>query len=68
LKHVYQEGEKNKDAHRVDGGKGRDKHKSKRPKHGFDELLAKYKKKAESNVTNRPRKGQSLPPKRKSQE
>jgi hypothetical protein len=41
-----------------------------RPKLSFEELLAKYKKEAELNVINRPRKIQSskLPPKHKSQE
>jgi hypothetical protein len=70
LEHIYQDGEKKADAHRADGGKGRDKHRSRRPKLSFEELLAKYKKEAELNVTNWPRKVQSsiLPPKHRSQE
>jgi hypothetical protein len=69
LKHVCQDGEK-EDAHKADGGKGRDKLKSRRPKLSFEELLAKYEKIAEANVTNRPKKVQSskLPPKHKFQE
>ena len=55
LEHVYQDGEE-KDVHRVDGGKGRDKQRSRRPKLGFEELLPKYKKIAEANVTSRPKK------------
>ena len=58
------------DAHIDIGGKGRDKQKSRRSKLSFEELLAKYKKEAEANVTNQPKKVQSsrLPPKDKSQE
>jgi hypothetical protein len=69
LKHIYQDKEKKKDVHKADGGKGHDKYMSKRPKSSFDELLAKYQKETESNVTNRPRKVQSsiLPPKHKPQ-
>ena len=69
LEHVYQDGEK-EDARKANGGKGRDKQRSKRPKLSFEELLAKYEKIGEANVTNRPKKVQSskLPPKRKSQE
>jgi hypothetical protein len=70
LKHVYQDGEKKEDAHKADGGKGRDKLKSRRPKLSFEELLAKYEKIAEANVTNQPKKVQSSksPPKHKFQE
>jgi hypothetical protein len=70
LKHVCQDEEKKVDAHIAIGGKGRDKQKSRRPKLSFEELRAKYKKKVEANVANRPKKVQSsrLPPKRKSQE
>jgi hypothetical protein len=57
LKHVCQDGEK-KDAHKADGGKGHDKLKNRRPKLSFKELLAKYEKIAEANVTNRPKKVQ----------
>jgi hypothetical protein len=47
LKHVHQDGEKKEeDAHKVNGGKGHDKEKSRRLKLSFEELLAKYKKKA----------------------
>jgi hypothetical protein len=69
LKHVYQD-RKKEDAHKADGGKGHDKQKSRRPKLNFEELLAKYKKIAEANVTSRPKKVQSsrLPSKHKSQE
>jgi len=67
LKHVSQVGDK-EDAHKVDGGKGRDKLKNRRPKLSFKELLAKYEKIAEVNVTNPSKKVQSskLPPKHKS--
>jgi hypothetical protein len=70
LEHVYQDGKKKEDAHKADGGKGHDKQKSRRPKLNFEELLAKYKKIAEANVTSRPKKVQSsrLPSKHKSQE
>jgi hypothetical protein len=69
LEHVCQDGEK-EDAHKADGGKGCDKLKNRRLKLSFQELLAKYEKIAEANVTNRPKKVQSskLPPKYKSQE
>jgi len=69
LKHVSQDGDK-EDAHKVDGGKSHDKLKNRRPKLSFKELLAKYEKIAEANVTNRLKKVQSskLPPKHKSQE
>ena len=69
LEHVYQDG-KEDDAHRVDKDKGHDKHRSRRPKLSFEELLAKYEKIAEANITNQPKKVQSskLPPKCKSQE
>ena len=68
LEHVCQDREKKEDAHKAIGGKGHDKQKSRRPKLSFKELLAKYKKVAEANVTNHPKKVQSskLPPKRKS--
>jgi hypothetical protein len=56
LEHVCQDREKKEDAHKADGGKGRDKQKSRRPKLSFEELLAKYKKIIEANVTNRPKK------------
>ena len=56
LKHVYQDGKKKEDAHKADGGKGHGKQRSRRPKLSFEELLAKYKKVAETNVTNRPKK------------
>jgi hypothetical protein len=47
LKHVHQDGEKKEeDAHKVNGDKGHDKEKSRRLKLSFEELLAKYKKKA----------------------
>ena len=64
LKHVYQDGKK-EDSHKVDGGKGRDKQRSRRPKLSFKELLAKYEKIAKTNVTNRSKKIQlsKLPPK-----
>ena len=70
LEHVFQDGEEKEDAHKAIGGKGRDKQKSRRPKLSFEELLAKYEKIGEANVTNRPKKVHSskLPPKRKSQE
>jgi hypothetical protein len=70
LEHVYQDRKKKEDAHKADGGKGHDKQKSRRPKLNFEELLAKYKKIAEANVTSRPKKVQSsrLPSKHKSQE
>jgi hypothetical protein len=70
LKHVCQDGEKKEDAHKANGGKGRDKLKSRRPKLSFEELLANYEKIAEANITNRPKKVQSLksPPKHKFQE
>jgi hypothetical protein len=47
---------------------GHDKQRTRRPRLNFEELLAKYKKKAEANVTNRLKKVQSsrLPLKRKS--
>ena len=69
MEHVYQDREK-EDARKANGGKGRDKQRSKRPKLSFEELLAKYEKIGESNVTNQPKKVHSskLPPKRKSQE
>jgi hypothetical protein len=67
LKHVCQDGEKKEDAHKADRGKGHDKQKNKRPKLSFKELLTKYEKIAEANVTNRPKKVQS-PPKHKFQE
>ena len=70
LKHIYQDGKKKDDAHKGNRGIGRDKQRSRRPKLSFEELLAKYKKEVEANVTNRPSKVQSskLPPKRKSRE
>jgi hypothetical protein len=70
LKHVYQDGKKKEDAHKADGGKGRDKQRSRRSKLSFKELLAKYEKVAEANITNRPKNVQSskLPLKCKSQE
>ena len=69
MEHVCQDGEKD-DARKANGGKGRDKQRSKRPKLSFEELLAKYEKIGEANVTKRPKKVHSskLPPKRKSQE
>ena len=69
LEHVYQDGEK-EDARKANGGKYRDKQRSKRPKLSFEKLLAKYEKIAKTNVTNRPKKVYSskLPPKRKFQE
>ena len=69
LEHVCQDGEK-EDARKANGGKGRDKQRSKRPKLSFKELLAKYEKIGEANVTKRPKKVHSskLPPKRKSEE
>jgi hypothetical protein len=68
LEHVYQDGEKEEDAHKANGGKGRDKQRNIKPKLSFRELLAKYKKIAEANVTSRPKKVQSssLSPKCKS--
>ena len=70
MEHVYEDGEKKEDAHRADGGKGHDKERTRRSKLSFEELLVKYKKEAEVNVTNWPKKVQSsrLPPKHKSQE
>jgi hypothetical protein len=70
LEHVYQDGEKKEDAHKANGGKGRDKQRNIRLKLSFEELLAKYKKIAEANVTSWPKKVQSsrLSPKCKSQE
>jgi hypothetical protein len=70
LEHVCQDGEKNEDAHKADGGKGHDKLKNRRPKLSFKELLAKYEKIAEANITNRPKKVQSSksPPNHKFQE
>jgi hypothetical protein len=67
MKHVCQDGEKKEDVHKVDGGKGHDKLKNRRTKLSFKELLAKYEKIAEANVTNRPKKVQSSksPPKHK---
>jgi len=59
LEHVCQDREKKEDAHKADGGKGRDKQRSRRLKLSFEELLAKYEKIAEANVTNRPKKIQS---------
>jgi hypothetical protein len=59
LKHVCQNREKNEDAHKSNGGKGHDKLKNRRPKLSFKELLAKYEKIAEANVTNLPKKVQS---------
>ena len=45
MEHVYQDvEEKEDDAHRVDKDKGHDKHRSRRPKLSFEELLAKYEK------------------------
>jgi hypothetical protein len=58
LKHVCQDGEQKGDVHKAIGGKGHDKPKSRRPKLSFEELLAKYKKIAEANVTSRSRKVQ----------
>jgi hypothetical protein len=58
LKHVYQDEEKKEDAHKADGSKGKDKLKNRRLKLSFKELLAKYEKIAEANVTNRPKKVQ----------
>jgi hypothetical protein len=52
LEHIYQDGKKKEDAHKADGGKGRDKLKNRRPKLSLQELLAKYEKIAEANVTN----------------
>jgi hypothetical protein len=70
LKHVCQDGEKKEDAHKADGGKGHNKLKNRRLKLSFKELLAKYEKIAEANVTNRPKKVQSSksPTKHKFQE
>ena len=56
LEHVDQDGKRKEDPYIAIGGKGRDKQKSRRPKLSFEELLAKYKKVAEANVTNRPKK------------
>ena len=69
LEHVCQDGEK-EDARKANGGKGHDKQRSRRPKLSFEELLARYEKIGEANITNRPKKVQSskLPPKHKSQE
>jgi hypothetical protein len=69
MEHVYQDEEK-EDAHNVDGGKGHDKLKSRRPKLSFEELLAKYEKIGEANIANRSKKVQSskLPQKHNSQE
>ena len=53
LEHVCQDGEKEGAR-----GKGCDKQRSRRPKLSFKELLAKYKKVAEANVTNQPKKVQ----------
>jgi hypothetical protein len=66
LEHVCQGGEK-EDACKANGGKGRDKQRSRRPKLSFEELLAKYEKIEEANITNQPKKVQSskLPPKHK---
>lgn len=44
MKYSYQDGEKKEDVHRVDGGKGHNKQKNKKPKLIFNELLTKYKK------------------------
>ena len=70
MEHVYEDGEKREDAHRADGGKGRDKESSRRPKLSFEELLAKYEKIGAANIANRSKKVQpsKLPPKHKSQE
>jgi hypothetical protein len=70
LEHVYQDAEKKEDAHKADGGKGRDKLKNRRPKLSFKEFLAKYEKIAEANVNNRLKKVQSSksPPEHKFQE
>ena len=57
MEHVFQDGEEKEDAHKAIGGKGHDKQKSKRLKLSFEELLAKYKKVAEANVTSLPKKG-----------
>jgi N-acetylmuramoyl-L-alanine amidase CwlA len=67
--HVCEDGKK-EDAHKANGGKGHDKLKSRRPKLSFKELIHKYKKITEANVTSRSKKVQSsrLSPKRKSQE
>jgi len=46
LEHVYEDGEKREDAHRADGGKDRDKERTRRSKLSFEELLVKYKKEA----------------------
>jgi hypothetical protein len=69
LEHVCQDREEKEDAYKAIGGKGRDKHKSRRSKLSLEELLAKYNKIAKANVTNRLKKVQSprLPPKHKSQ-
>ena len=69
MEHVCQDGEK-EDPCKANGDKGCDKQRSRRPKLSFEELLAKYEKIGEANVTNRPKKVHSskLPPKRKSQE
>jgi hypothetical protein len=55
LEHVYEDGKK-EDAHKANGGKGYDKQRSRRLKLSFEELLAKYEKIGEANVTNRPKK------------
>jgi hypothetical protein len=70
LEYVYQDGEKEEDAHKADGVKGHDKLKNRRPKLSFKELLTKYEKIAQANVNNRPKKVQSSksPPKHKFQE
>jgi hypothetical protein len=53
LEHVCQDREEKEVAHKAIGGKGRDKQKSRRPKLSFEELIAKYNKVAEANVTRR---------------
>jgi hypothetical protein len=70
LKHARQDEEKRVDAHIAIRGKGRNKQKNRRLKLSFEELLAKYKKKAEANVISWPKKFQSsrLPSKHNSQE
>ena len=55
LEHVCQDREM-EDACKAKGGKGHDKQRSKRPKLSFEELLAKYEKIGEANVTNGQRK------------
>ena len=52
MDYVYEDGEKREDAHSADGGKGRDKERTRRSKLSFEELLVKYKKEAEPNVAN----------------